>query len=320
MLVTGHESGDVRDAYSYCQQIIHHASKTFTWGSRLLPPQKRRAAWAIYAFCRVVDDIADETGDVATARAHLDAWRLRLARVYAGMPDGPIMLAWLDVLQRFDVPLQPALDLIDGVEMDLAGERPQTFDDLRTYCYRVAGTVGLLMAPVLGYRSSAAPDPPAALPYAVDLGIAMQLTNIVRDVGADARNGRIYLPQEDLDRFGCSAADIIGGKMNDAFVALMRFQIARAQEYYDRAMPGIAMLDRHAQFAIYASADLYRGILDAIVANGYDVFTRRAYVSLPAKLLILARAFAVSRQSIDPAIARTDHPSESSLSPITSSK
>src|SRR5215472_14634153 len=113
VLVTGHESGDVRDAYRYCQQIIHHASKTFTWGSRLLPSQKRRVAWAIYAFCRVVDDIADETGDAATARAHLEAWRLRLARVYAGTPDGPIMLAWHDVLQRFDVPLQPALDLID---------------------------------------------------------------------------------------------------------------------------------------------------------------------------------------------------------------
>ncbi|HKD77298.1 MAG TPA: squalene/phytoene synthase family protein, partial [Ktedonobacterales bacterium] len=210
--------------------------------------------------------------------------------------------------------LQPALDLIDGVEMDLAGERLQTFDDLRTYCYRVAGTVGLLMAPVLGY------DSPAALPFAVDLGIAMQLTNIVRDVGADARNGRIFLPQEDLDCFGCSAADIMAGKMDDAFIALIRFQITRAQEYYDRAVPGIAMLDRQAQFAIHASANLYRGILDAIVANGYDVFTRRAYVSLPAKLLIIARAFAMTWQSTGPVTIVADHASESSLSPITSSK
>jgi 15-cis-phytoene synthase len=314
VLVTGHESGDVRDAYRYCQQIIHRASKTFTWGSRLLPPQKRRAAWAIYAFCRVVDDIADETGDVANARSRLEAWRLRLERVYAGTPDGPIMLAWLDVLQQFDVPLQPALDLIDGVEMDLAGARPQTFDDLRTYCYRVAGTVGLLMAPVLGYRS------PAALPYAVDLGIAMQLTNILRDVGADARNGRIYLPQEDLDRFGCRVTDIMAGKIDDAFIALMRFQIARAQHYYDRAMPGIAMLDRQVQFAIYASANLYRGILAAIVANSYDVFTRRAYVSPPAKMLLLARSFVAAWQSANPATGEIDHTSESSLSPITSSK
>ncbi len=320
MLVTGHESGDVRDAYTYCRQIIHRASKTFTWGARLLPPQKRRAAWAIYAFCRVVDDIADEAGDIARARTRLDAWRSRLARAYADAPDGPITLAWHDMLQRFAVPLQPALDLIDGVEMDLAGgigpsgERPQTFDDLRLYCYRVAGTVGLLMAPVLGYRSS------VALQYAVELGIAMQLTNILRDVGADARKGRIYLPQEDLDRFGCSMADITAGKVDDAFVTLMRFQIARAQDYYDRAMPGIALLDRSAQFAIHASARLYRGILDAVVANNYDVFTRRATVSPSASLLILARALKAAWQPADPMTGEADHPSASSLSPIVSSK
>ena len=278
-------------AYDHCGLIIRRAAKTFYWGSRLLPQRQRLASWAIYAFCRSVDDIADEATDVARAKAQLAVWRDWLTRTYHGQSSDPITLAWCHMLQNYDVPLQPALDLIDGVEMDLDHVRPATFDDLRLYCYRVAGTVGLLMSPVLGYRSV------EALPHAVELGIAMQLTNILRDVGEDVRNGRIYLPQEDLDYFGYSENDIKAGTINDAFVALMRFQIARAQGYYERARPGIEMLDRAAQFGILTSAELYRAILGVIATNGYDVYTRRASVTTPAKVLLMPRIWLGNKSS-----------------------
>ena len=281
----------VLEAYASCQCITRHAAKTFYWGSLLLPLQKRQAAWALYAFCRSVDDIADHADDPIQAKCELAQWRAWLRGVYQGEATHPIMIAWREMLSHYAVPLQPALDLIDGVEMDLDHVHPATFDELRLYCYRVAGTVGLLMCPVLGYRSE------VALPHAVELGIAMQLTNILRDVGEDARNGRIYLPQEDLERFGYSEADLLAGTVNAAFIALMQFEMARAQAYYERARPGIELLDRGAQFAILTSAELYRAILPAIVANDYDVYTRRAAISLPAKLLLMPRIWLASKGS-----------------------
>lgn len=274
---------DVPRAYAHCQQVTRQASKTFYWSSLFLPRPKRLAAWAIYAFCRSVDDIADTPDKTTDPKRELEVWRDHLRRVYQGEVRHPIMHAWHDMLDHYDVPLQPALDLIDGVQTDLDAVRFTTFEELHRYCYRVAGTVGLLMAPVLGYQS------PEALPCAVKLGVAMQLTNILRDVGEDANLGRIYLPAEELAQFGYCETELLAGVVNEPFIALMQFQIARANRYYGEALPGIALLDPSVQIAIQASAQLYRGILAAIEDNAYDVYTRRAFVPLSAKLTMMPR-------------------------------
>jgi 15-cis-phytoene synthase len=283
-------SRETLDAYAYCRAIIRHASKTFFWGSQLLPPAKRMAAWAVYAFCRTVDDCVDEQPDPACAEAQLDDLRDRLQRAYTGEANDPVMRAWVDMLRVFPIPIQPALDLIAGARMDLHHTQPESFADLHLYCYRVAGTVGLLMSPILGYRSA------GALPCAVDLGIAMQLTNILRDIGEDLRNGRIYLPQNEMAAFGYCTDHLSHGVRSKHFIDLMRFQIDRANEYYRRARPGIALLDRGVQWAIATSAEMYRGILAAIVANDYDVFTRRASVPLRTKVALSARLWVASRR------------------------
>ncbi|MBF6590305.1 MAG: squalene/phytoene synthase family protein [Ktedonobacterales bacterium] len=266
------------DAYQHCRHIAREVARTFYYGSLFLPPMKRRASWALYGFCRTVDDIADETDLFPDPIAELTRWRSLLVETYAGRPSGPVMSAWADMLERFPVPLAPALDLLAGVEMDTRGVSFRTFEDLRLYCYRVAGTVGLLMTPILGYRDE------AALSYAVDLGIAMQLTNILRDIGEDAARGRVYLPEEDLVAFGCDRASLVRGEITPAFRNLMAFQITRAEAYYERGMCGIPLLDRDARLAIHLSGTLYRTILARIRRNGYDVFTRRAHVPFAGKL------------------------------------
>jgi phytoene synthase len=286
----------VSAAYDYCRRVTQHASKTFYWGSIFLPPPRRQAIWAIYAFCRVVDDIVDEATDV-TREGHLrgavepqralDRWRQMLTTLYArgGSDEGPIQLAWSDLLQHYPVPLQPALELIDGVEMDLTPRRYATFSDLYLYCYRVAGTVGLLTTPIFGYQDE------AALQHAVELGVALQLTNVLRDIGEDARRDRIYLPLDEMRHFGYSECDLMHGVINDAFCELLRFQMARAEEYYQRAQPGIAMLNADCRLAVSLSSTLYRHILDRIRLNNYNVFTKRASVPLQTKLIAASQSW-----------------------------
>jgi len=275
-------SSVVRDAYEHCRRIAA-TSRTFYWGSLFVPQPRRCALWAIYAFCRTVDDIADNGGDQDMARAAIDCWRQALARAYRGQADHPIMIAWEDALAAHAIPIQPALDLLDGVESDLSRTRYATFAELYTYSYRVAGTVGLLTLPVFGYQDDRAPG------AAIALGIAMQLTNILRDVGEDARRGRIYLPQEDLERFGYSERDLLAGVINDAFLGLLDFQIGRAEDYYRLARPGIVLLDAESRLAVMLSYELYRRILGRIRRNKYDVFTKRAFVPMPEKLFVVPR-------------------------------
>ncbi len=292
----------VKAAYEYCRQVTGQASKTFYWGSIFLPPEKRRAVWAIYAFCRTVDDIVDEAVDSAMPRTghlcgaltpaqSLDYWRRSLERMYQGYgnDDHPIQHAWMDMLTHYPVPLQAAMDLLDGVEMDLTCNRYEDFDALYIYCYRVAGTVGLLTSPIFGYQCE------EALSHAVELGVALQLTNILRDIGEDAQRNRIYLPQEEMKRFGYSDADLMAGIVNEAFCELLRFQIARAEDYYLRAQPGIALLNQDCRLAVSLSGILYHNILDRIRVNKYNVFTQRASVPLKTKLATASQQWVVQQ-------------------------
>jgi len=283
----------VMEAYDYCRRVTQRASKTFYWGSVFLPQPKRRAVWAVYALCRIVDDIVDEemhpdTPQVghlngsSNPKRELDYWRSSLERVYergsAIDEKNSVQVAWSELLEHYPVPLAPVLDLLDGVEMDLNINRYQSFDELYPYCYRVAGTIGLLTSPIFGYQDE------SALQHAVDLGVALQLTNILRDIGEDAQRNRIYLPQDEMQRFGYTEQDLMAGVVNDAFCELVRFQMGRANDYYQRSQPGISLLSPDCRLAIRLSGTLYRGILDRIHINNYNVFTKRASVPLKTKL------------------------------------
>jgi phytoene synthase len=263
-------------AYAHCVLVTARHSRSFYRASSFLPRDKRRAVRALYAFCRVTDDIVD--CPECNARQTLSEWRY--SALTAEPPiDNLVAVAWADARQRFHIPLRLAEQLIDGVARDLEQTRYATFDDLTTYAYGVASTVGLMSMRIIGYRTA------AAIPYAIKLGVALQLTNILRDVGEDWRAGRVYLPADELAAFSLSEDDLARGQVADSWRAFMRFQIERNRRLYAEAWPGIALLNGDGRFAIAAAGDLYRRILDDIEAHDYDVFTRRAYVSTPRKLL-----------------------------------
>jgi phytoene synthase len=234
--------------------------------------------WAVYAFCRTADDIVDRIAPARERLAALDAWERRLRDAYSGIADEPVFTAFADAARRFSVPIEPALDLLRGARSDVTVDRYESYAALRDYCYLVASTVGLLVMPILGTIS------PEADGYGIELGRAMQMTNILRDVGEDARMGRIYVPAEDLRRFGCDEASILAGVLDDRFVALMRFEIERVRALYREAEPGIALLAPESRYTVRLALALYRGILDRIERNGYDVFRLRAHVPTGAKL------------------------------------
>lgn len=275
-------------AYQYCSEVSWKHAKTFYFATHFLPARKRLPVYAVYALCRYVDDLVDRSEENRRSltkekiAALLNQWRADLDLCYSGMiVDHPIMMAWHDMLRRYNIPKSLPLELIDGVCMDLQVSRYQTFDELYVYCYKVASVVGLMTSEIFGYSSK------DALDYAVKLGIAMQLTNILRDIGEDARKGRIYLPLEDLERFGYAEQDVFNGVIDERFKALMQFQIDRARRYYAEADAGIALLSKDSQLAVRVSRVNYSKILDAIEKNRYDVFSRRAFVSLTGKLVSL---------------------------------
>jgi phytoene synthase len=271
------QAGELERAYVYCAGITRVYSRTFYLASSLLPRDKRCAVQALYAFCRSTDDLVDETQSYAQADTLFANWRARLANPYPAAHD-PVPLAWADTQTRFRIPRGYADQLIAGVTRDRAQTRYATFDELTEYCYGVASTVGLMSMHIVGFESR------AALPYAVKLGIALQLTNILRDVGEDWQAGRLYLPLDELAHFGLSEGDLAAGRMDDRWRAFMRFQIARVHRLYDESKSGIALLHADGRFAIAAAADLYRAILADIEAHDYDVFHRRASIGLWGKL------------------------------------
>ncbi len=264
-------------AYKVCAQVAAEHSKSFYLASGLLPEEKRSAVRALYAFCRTVDDIVDETAGAGRAE-RLDYWRGILRGIRQPHPDDLIAQAWVDMRNRYHIPAHYALQLIDGVARDLNQVRYKAFDDLTTYCYSVASTVGLMSMYIVGFKS------PEAVPFAIRLGVALQMTNILRDVVEDFRNGRIYLPKKELEAFGLSEADLAHGEVTPQWREFMRFQVRRTRQLYAEAQAGIQLLEPDGQLAIGAASDFYQGILDAIESNDYDVFSRRASLSAWEKL------------------------------------
>lgn len=269
------------EAYDTCDEITRQCSKSFYFSTAFLPEAKRRAIRAFYAFCRVTDDMVDvPTGSVAH---ELRDWRLA-ARLPARAQRNPVLRAWAETRERYGVPQKYAEELIDGCEMDLTINRYDTFDELKTYCYRVASTVGLISMHIIGINDDDPRLMEASIPAAVDLGIALQLTNILRDVGEDLSRGRIYLPGEDLRRFAYTENDLRAGLIDDRFRDLMRYEIDRAGRLYDQGWPGIASLKQEGRLAVGAAINLYRGILGRIEDNGFDVFSKRAHLNTFEKI------------------------------------
>lgn len=263
-------------AYAACTEITRFHSRTFYLASSLLPEAKRKAVRALYAFCRISDDLVDEAPD-GHALAALEQWQ-RIALQPQPHVNEPVVLAWADARARFDVPLGYAEQLICGVSRDLVQTRYHSFDDLAAYSYGVASTVGLMAMHIIGFTHE------EAIPYAVRLGVALQLTNILRDVGEDWEKGRFYLPLEELEEFGLTEADIAAQRIDGRWKAFMRFQIERNRRLYEEAWPGIALLNPEGRFAIAAAAELYRAILRDIEVHDYDVFSRRARIGTLGKL------------------------------------
>jgi phytoene synthase len=276
------------DAYAECERIARASSSSFTLAFRLLPHERRQGLAALYAFCRIVDDAADESRDPVAALA---LWRAELARLRDGTPTHPVAVALADAVRRFAVPTQHLVEILTGVEMDLAPRTYETFDDLRGYCYHVAAAVGLAALPIFGCRDL------RSRAYAEALGLALQLTNILRDVAEDAERGRIYLPREDLRRFGYRERDLRTHVRNDAWRALVAFEAARAWGFYRAARLSIAARDRRALVAAEGMRLVYQRLLARIAADPDVVFGPRVRVPVSEKALCALAAWLRTRGS-----------------------
>jgi phytoene synthase len=273
----------------YCQQKAAQSGSSFYYSFLFLPPERRRAITALYAFCREVDDIADEVSDLGIARTKLAWWRTEVANLFAGHPQHPVTKALAPFVPAYGIDAGRLNEIVDGMEMDLTHHRYSDFDALRLYCHRVAGVVGQLSASIFGYRN------PSTLEYAEALGIAFQLTNIVRDVGEDARRDRVYLPQDELARFGLGAGDILARRGGEKFAALMDFQAQRAQSYYDLAYSRLPPEDRASQRAGLIMAAIYRTLLEEIRRDRFDVLDKRIALTPLRKLWIAWKTWVWSK-------------------------
>jgi phytoene synthase len=268
------------DPHAYCQQKAVQSGSSFYYSFLFLPEPRRRAITALYAFCREVDDVVDECTDPAIARTKLAWWRAEVARIYHGTPQHPVARALAEVAAPYHLDEAKLLELIDGMEMDLEFNAYPDFEALEVYCHRVAGVVGMLSAEIFGYQDA------KTLEYANDLGLAFQLTNIIRDVGEDARRNRIYLPLHELAEFGVTSEDIAQGRETDNFRRLMDFQVQRAQAYYDQAFAKLPAIDRRSQRPGIIMAAIYRTLLEEIRADGSRVLSRRTSLTPIRKLWI----------------------------------
>ncbi|MXV74696.1 phytoene/squalene synthase family protein, partial [Candidatus Poribacteria bacterium] len=278
------KSEENRAAFAYARKITAHYSKSFYFSAQMLPREQRWATFALYGFCRHCDNLIDTPRQRTEAEILREIQRLteELQVAYnTGESQDPIIRAFILVAKAYGIPIAYPLDLLNGVAMDVEQARYKTFDELSLFCYRVAAVVGLMMTHVLGYKDE------RAFGYAKQLGIAMQLTNILRDVKEDKEMGRLYIPQADLAQFGVTEQDIFNEKMTPQLRALMKFQVERADQYYTEAIPGIPLLKTESQYAIYSAARIYRGILRKIESQDYNPFLTRVFVSSTQKIGIL---------------------------------
>ena len=265
----------------YCQQKAAASGSSFYYSFLFLPPERRRAITALYAFCREVDDVVDECAEPQVAHVKLGWWRQEIADLYAGKPHHPVAQALAPFTEKFRIPAVHLNEIIDGMQMDLTQTRYLDFPGLERYCYHVAGAVGLLAAGIFGYTN------PRTLEYARNLGTAFQLTNIIRDVGEDARKNRIYLPMDELKKFEVPASDILQAKYSENFRKLMEFQTRRAESFYDRAIQSLPAEDRRTQRAGLIMAAIYRATLVEVERDGFKVLTQRTSLT-PLRKLWLA--------------------------------
>jgi len=287
---SGRDGASLDADYERCAQVTRRSRSSFYYAFILLPPERRRALYAVYAFCRFIDDIADDES-IREPALLLKRWREELDRVYAGAPTRALSRALADSARRFKIPRELFEEIINGVEMDLSRKRYQTWEELRPYCYRVASALGLICIEIFGYRN------PSAKQYAENLGLALQLTNILRDVREDAERGRIYLPLEDLARFNVSEEEILGGVYSPNFVRLMDFEARRARELYALAQSELALEDRATLLTAEAMRLIYAALLERIIKSNYRVLDRRHSLSAPHKLYLVGRAWAEGRLS-----------------------
>ncbi|MFO1318786.1 MAG: presqualene diphosphate synthase HpnD [Burkholderiales bacterium] len=269
----------------YCRQRAARSGSSFYYSFLFLPIERRLAITALYAFCREVDDVVDDIDDPVVARATLDWWRAEVDRLFDGKPEHPVTQALARPVSRFRLPRERFLDILDGMAMDLDYNRYPDFPTLEVYCYRVAGAVGLLAASIFGYEDD------ATLEYARTLGIALQLTNIARDIGEDVRRNRIYLPLDELQSFGVTTDDLILFRETPAVGALISHQIARARAYYDRAFASLPAVDRRSQRAGIIMARIYRALLDELASEGPRLLNHRISLTPVRKLWIAWRTW-----------------------------
>ncbi|MHB1238012.1 MAG: presqualene diphosphate synthase HpnD [Gallionella sp.] len=288
----------------YCEDKARQSGSSFYYSFRFLPKDKRRAITALYAFCREVDDVVDECSDEQVARTTLNWWRTEVAAIYGGkpqhpqgvrrgvpegsaltLPQHPVAQALVPVVKQFNLSQEHLLEIIDGMEMDLDQPRYADFKSLQLYCYRVASVVGLLAAEIFGYTDR------KTLKYAHDLGIAFQLTNIIRDVGEDARRNRIYLPMDEMQQFGITAAEILNAKESENFQKLMAFQIERAQRYYRQAIDQLPAVDRKSQRSGLIMAAIYQATLKEVVSSGCHVLKEKVTLGTGYKLWLAIKTW-----------------------------
>jgi phytoene synthase len=295
-------SNEIEAAYEYCESITKKYAKSFYFAAKFLPKHKQKAVYPIYAFCRHVDDAVDEAeiSDKKAAVEAIEIWRKILEEVYQNSEaksQSPktesqelILIAWKDLLAKYKIPQKLPFELMEGVLMDTTIKRYATFEELYVYCYRVASTVGLMSSEILGYSDK------IALEYAEALGVAMQLTNILRDIKEDAAMGRIYLPQEDLRRFEVSESQIFAGEKTESFINLMKFQIERARDFYEKGEKGIQLLEKDSRFTVLLASRVYGKILDEIERQNYDVFARRAHRTFSQKIFSIPKIWLEARK------------------------
>jgi phytoene synthase len=272
------------EAYALCRRVAHKYGANFSVGFRFLPKSKRDAVYAAYAFCRFVDDIVDESPG-ADVRERIDRWEEELDRCYRGAPTHPIGIALADTVSRYPIPKSSFAGLIEGCRMDLVKNRYEDFGELMVYSDLVATTISTMSLAIFGYRDE------SAVERGRDLATAFQLTNILRDVGDDIDKDRIYLPQDELARFAVSEEDLRAKRVTDSFRALMKFQVQRVRDHYDRAQPLLQVIHEDARRCTRLMGSVYYGVLERIESSEYEIFGRRIGLSLGAKVALVVRTY-----------------------------